>query len=317
MSQSPAPASQLLADLVPPEGVRSELVVAGGIEVLLFERSDSDLPAGQADTRPVAVVFLLHGRLESAAKYAPYAALLAGAAPPGTRLLVALLEQRNHGLRHVRALANRSWADGNPTHALDMWSVQYGTARDVSFLIDVLPLFLANTAGTEPAIPRIAHGAAVHWGVAGVSLGGHATLLAAVHDPRIELAVSVIGCGDNEGLMVPRARNNGLPTPPAADSPVTPALLSLLATHDPVHRTEHLAGKRILLLSGGLDTLVPASASARFVERARAVLPSSDAQAPGPCLVEIVDPKAKHEFSVFMKGEVISFTAQWLELLAA
>ncbi|RKO85754.1 hypothetical protein BDK51DRAFT_12708, partial [Blyttiomyces helicus] len=82
----------------------------------------------------------------------------------GRRLLAVTFSQRNHGPRLVATDSNSSWKEGNPNHAIDMWGIQYGTARDVSYLVDVLEAFLSIRVRA--------------WGVVGKSLGGHATLLA-------------------------------------------------------------------------------------------------------------------------------------------
>jgi hypothetical protein len=57
--------------------------------------------------------------------------------------------------------------EGNETHAQDMYSILAGTAQDVSMLIDYLPSYIFTLAEHD----------VVDWGVAGVSLGGHAVWL--------------------------------------------------------------------------------------------------------------------------------------------
>jgi dienelactone hydrolase len=56
-------------------------------------------------------------------------------------------------------------------HAQDMYSILSGTANDVSMLIDFLPSYI---------FPED-EGRVTDWGVAGVSLGGHATWLCLAH----------------------------------------------------------------------------------------------------------------------------------------
>ena len=63
---------------------------------------------------------------------------------------------------------NNAWAQGNETHGQDMYSIQYGTSQDVSFLITFLPYFLFP--GGETRVENVL--------CAGVSLGGHETYLA-------------------------------------------------------------------------------------------------------------------------------------------
>ncbi|RUS18609.1 hypothetical protein BC937DRAFT_88558 [Endogone sp. FLAS-F59071] len=83
-------------------------------------------------------------------------------------LIVISFDHVNHGTRLVNENANLTWADGNMTHAMDMWSIQYGTARDVSNLIDVLPAYL---------FPDEDASIVMKWGVCGISLGGHSAFL--------------------------------------------------------------------------------------------------------------------------------------------
>jgi len=58
--------------------------------------------------------------------------------------------------------------DENPTHAMDMFSVIYGTVKDINVLIDLLPGYLYP--GNEDGI--------LEWGVLGVSQGAHAAWMA-------------------------------------------------------------------------------------------------------------------------------------------
>jgi dienelactone hydrolase len=74
----------------------------------------------------------------------------------------------------------------------------------VSFLIDFLEAYLFPTR--ERTI--------VEWGVAGISLGGHSTWLVAAADPRVRLAIPIIGCPDCLKLIEPRAVAHGITVGP-------------------------------------------------------------------------------------------------------
>ena len=121
-------------------------------------------------TSSVDIVFLLHGRTRSWQDNVPWAhriielnQLSASKRP----LLAIAFDARNHGDRMVDEGKNQAWKEGNATHGLDMYSIQYGTSQDVSFLITMLPFFL------------FPHGKTRFENVlcAGVSLGGHETYL--------------------------------------------------------------------------------------------------------------------------------------------
>lgn len=78
-------------------------------------------------------------------------------------LIAVTFDQRNHGSRQVKKLANEDWRSGNGTHAQDMFSVFHGTAVDVSVLITHLSSYIFPTS----------HHTIITNLVCGVSLGGH------------------------------------------------------------------------------------------------------------------------------------------------
>ena len=119
------------------------------------------------------------------------------------------IEQRNHGKRTLSPIANAAWGLpdklDNPSHAVDMYSQVVGTAHDCSMLIDALPakypeLSMANGIGC-----------------CGISQGGHFALSLLVNEPRIDVAVALIGAGDYEQNMkvrlVPSTRSTVTPPP--------------------------------------------------------------------------------------------------------
>ncbi|KLJ11926.1 hypothetical protein EMPG_12930 [Blastomyces silverae] len=56
-------------------------------------------------------------------------------------LIAVAFDQRNHGSRLVDKLSNGAWREGNPKHAQDMFATFQGTARDVSLLIDFMDAY--------------------------------------------------------------------------------------------------------------------------------------------------------------------------------
>ncbi|RPB13434.1 hypothetical protein P167DRAFT_505329, partial [Morchella conica CCBAS932] len=182
----------------------------------------------------------------------------------GRGLICVAFDQRNHGEREVKNLANQDWRSSNPTHAADMFSIYHGTSLDLSQLITYLPTYL---------FPRrhSAHTLTQHL-VAGVSLGGHAAYLSLLHEPRITAGVVVIGCPDFLTLMAHRAARSGIAggvTGAAREFPedlvdvvkgVDPAALGV----EQIVRRGLLQGKKVLTLSGGADRLVPVACAEGF-----------------------------------------------------
>ncbi|KAG9546806.1 hypothetical protein KCU79_g15761, partial [Aureobasidium melanogenum] len=100
-----------------------------------------------SSAKEVAVLWLLHPRLQVQSIMAPIAAASihdwnSRSASKSKGLIAVSFDQRNHGTREVNALANESWRQGNPTHAQDMFSVFHGTAQDTSILIDFLSSYI-------------------------------------------------------------------------------------------------------------------------------------------------------------------------------
>lgn len=90
-------------------------------------------------------------------------------------------------------------------------------------------------------------------------------------DPRLTLGVPIIGCPDYLTLVAERAQKSGVQFEP----PYMPtSLLNFIHKEDPVasrydatsSSENPFFGKKILVLCGGKDQLVPWSASKQFVE---------------------------------------------------
>ncbi|KAH8831590.1 hypothetical protein DL96DRAFT_1706017 [Flagelloscypha sp. PMI_526] len=260
--------------------VHTKTLVVGGLEVDVFSSSSLQTSV------PVFILFLLHGRLRERAVVTHIAEELARKASmieTGTirkELVVVSFDLPNHGSRMVKPLANQSWnvkniEKHNELHALDMYSIQResslfgylpwaeifvdldGAAKDVSLLMDHLPYYLYPTE--ERTI--------TDWGVAGISLGGHTAWICLTQDPRISVGIPIIGCPDFELLMTERAKRKGLDISQALPK----HLLKHVREVDPVARAKAkreekvFKGKKILVMCGGDDKLVPWSASEQFV----------------------------------------------------
>ncbi|KAG5637968.1 hypothetical protein H0H81_002412 [Sphagnurus paluster] len=245
-----------------PSNVNQYTIVIAGIQVHVY--STVSITQGERGVKEVVVFFLLHGRYGSAEQIDPIARSLIGQTKENTRdLLVVTFDQRNHGQRLVEPKGNDGWVKNkgnkhNERHAVDMYSIQTGTARDVTLLIDFLPAFLYPDDKPHPI---------VEWGVAGISLGGHATWISVASDERVKTGIPIIGCPDYGKLMAIRAGQAGV----ALEGPYFPeSFRRAIQVLDPPYLLESgqnpFLGKRILVLCGEDDRLVPWEASKHFVE---------------------------------------------------
>ena len=284
-----------------PEPVSSCTHHIAGILVTVFGLEE--LPS---DVTDVAVLWLLHPRLQTQASMAPFAAHIIWEwnKSPTVRtkkkgLIAVSFDQRNHGSRLVSEIANEAWRSGNEHHALDMFSCYVGTAQDTSLLLDYLPGYIfPGPSDSWRVVQNL---------VLGISLGGHAAWHVLMHDARFSAGVVTIGCPDYTRLMSDRARLSKRKSwtgssPPGRDflgsADFPPSLIEAVKRLDPVglmwslsglnwrNDQEHLhttlteqekqvllpvmtrclANKRILNLSGGADKLVPYAHSKPFVE---------------------------------------------------
>jgi pimeloyl-ACP methyl ester carboxylesterase len=251
------------------------------------------------DVQEIAVLWLLHPRLQTHASMSPIAAQTVqhwnsrrGSSRKG--LIAVSFDQRNHGSRLIDKLANEAWRQNNPRHAQDMYSIYHGTAVDTSLLLSHLPSYLpAHLPTPDEHI------------VLGISLGGHAAWHCLLHDPRITAGVVIIGCPDFTRLMLQRAEKSRLTTfgpkflgsinfPPAllaevrktdpaglllptnwqAYATVNDVVPSSSRTRDQIRELLHLrlADKKILNLSGGADKLVPYAQSEIFLRFIKAAI---------------------------------------------
>ncbi|KAI0648841.1 Alpha/Beta hydrolase protein [Trametes meyenii] len=260
--------------------ISKQTLVVAGITVNVFAQPNSStMPAESSESpRPadIAILFLLHGRTQSAETVEPVARSiledvhehrktpLGGTGGGADELIVVTFDHRNHGKRLVDTRANWHWTDDpettNVRHAVDMYAIQTGTAADVSFLIDFLPAYLFPH--DERTVGK--------WLVAGISLGGHATWIVLKNEPRVTLGIPIIGCPDYLKLMSARAKESGIALAP----PHFPAsFVGYVRAHDPASTAFTAAGganpfwgKKVLVLSGKEDVLVPWSASEAFVQ---------------------------------------------------
>ena len=322
----------------------------GGILITIY--GVQELPS---EARSISCFWLLHGRGDTQDSMGYTAAALLNAwnqrrqqilehqqkqsnrkqQSPPKALICICFDQRNHGSRLIENHNNVSWKQGNPTHGPDMFNTYCGTASDLSLLITQIPSYLPFTISEHLC--------------GGVSLGGHATWVALMTDPRLTAAMIIVGAPDYVRLMTDRAIRSNVPStrnvqprgrnflgsedfPPclvAALKQYDPAGILLRVSDDPrvppaqadVERLrpimqKTLAGKKIICLSGAKDRLVPYAQSEPFLTWLKTAIDEDKGwfRGHGVVLEDIVDQESGHEFSKSMRKEA----ERWLcDLLAA
>lgn len=210
-------------------------------------------------------------------------------------LILVAFDHRNHGERLIDPRGNLAWDrermdKHSPLHAIDMYAIQTGTAKDVSTLIDFLPAYLFPH--NERTIDL--------WMVLGKSLGGHSTWFILRDDPRVTVGIPIIGCPEYMSLISERARKHDIVIQP----PFFPAsFLDHVAKHDPVATAYTSAspeenpfyGKKILAVAGGKDPLVPWVHSERFFEGLEVGKGKKDL---------FIDAEAGHQLTPAMEDEI-------------
>lgn len=245
-----------------------------GIELFLF---------GTTANPGAPVVFVAHGRGGAAAHTFNICRDLADAG-----MIAITFDQRNHGRRMVDPRANDGWS---PRHAADMYSNVVGTAQDVSLLIDLIPACLG--------LPM------TQIGMTGISMGGHATLMAMAHDARISVGAPLIGAADYRRLMELRAEENEC-TPEEFDAYFPPALQEFVAKYDPINLPANFADRPLLMANGEADRLVPIECNRHFLNACRPYYQHSER------LVLKAFPDLGHSCPPDMIGDMISWFRHWL-----
>lgn len=83
-------------------------------------------------SKSISCLWLLHPRLQTKQLMGTVASTSIGdwnQRAPGDRkvgLIAVAFDQRNHGTREVKAIANEAWKSGNETHAQDMFRYLFG-----------------------------------------------------------------------------------------------------------------------------------------------------------------------------------------------
>ncbi|KAG0700573.1 Alpha/Beta hydrolase protein [Suillus ampliporus] len=301
-----------------------QTLIVGGLIVDVYSH-----PSATDPTIPIHALFFLHGRTGFAQNRdvvttvkaifdANYGSAVA-ASPRTKDLIMVAFDHRNHGTRLVSEQRNSRWSEdpakNNDQHAyvrniiaytlihttifsVDLYTMQTGSAQDVSFLIDHLPSFL------YPSNQRTI----VEWGMGGVSLGGHSTWIALSREPRLTVGIPIIGCPDYTKMMSRRAVLSEVPFKP----PYYPdSLKAYVDANDPAtfpyrakDQSNPFLGRKILVLSGAKDMVVPWVASVEFVENLEV--------GEGGIKRFVLEEDAGHECTPRMQREAGSFVKEWL-----
>ncbi|KAI9226173.1 MAG: Alpha/Beta hydrolase protein [Piptocephalis tieghemiana] len=226
---------------VPPVSVKSLQVAGLLVSILGIEELPRD------SRRPTTVLFLLHGRIGSSADMDPIGHRLIRESlknPDRSRdLLIVNLDLPNHGSRCVNPRRNNTLATGNKSHSEDMWLQIRQATRDVSFLIDTLPLIPDWPSGRVD----------LTWGTYGFSMGAHIGFICASLEPRISLFVSIHGTPNLAILGEIRAKDHGVS--------FSEQLFQDMVKHGALGNMERLRQVDILSLHADNDNLVPWSIS--------------------------------------------------------
>ncbi|KAI9307284.1 hypothetical protein BJ944DRAFT_176819 [Cunninghamella echinulata] len=223
-------------------------IVINGLELSVYGLKEYQ-QLSKDNSLPVCVIFLLHGRLQKKRHMETIAQALCElneTKQPKQKqrhLLAISFDHLNHGSRLLVKERNYGWKESgqeNPTHALNMWSTVRAGAHTVSELIDVLEFYLFG-----PSCHPVEK-----WGTLGFSLGGHSTFLTA-NDPRISVHIPIVGSADYIALMRARLIQGQFPESylPEGFSTTVQAISEQLP--------EKIKNKKILMISGGKDQLVP------------------------------------------------------------
>ncbi|KAK7202429.1 Alpha/Beta hydrolase protein, partial [Myxozyma melibiosi] len=234
-----------------PRASETTINIAG---ILVYLYGVNELTAAQRSN--VTVLFACHGRTRSHVDSANLAhQLIHNLAQKGHTkgFVVATMDNRNHGTRAIDSRSIEVWKNGNPTHAQDMLSMVDGIGMDVRTIIKYLESYTVGNFVPKDFI------------MSGVSLSGHVTWNLLAQEPKINVAIPIVGTTSLTNLLIDRL-GGYKSVAEVPDCPEWPKSLEKLY----LERDELLTsikGKRILILHGEQDTIVPDKFSKEWIEK--------------------------------------------------
>lgn len=137
--------------------------------------------------------------------------------------------------------------------------------------------------------------------ITGLSLGGHVTWDLLARDPRVNAAVIIVGCPDLTTMLLDRLGGYSLPAdvpPGTAEWPKSVERLYLARDRD----VADIRGKRLLVLNGADDPLVPSRFTRPWIERHAA---NND-------VIFVEQPETGHCLSIEMLQRIEDWLQQFL-----
>ncbi|KAK9455437.1 Alpha/Beta hydrolase protein [Dipodascopsis uninucleata] len=243
---------------LPEDTPKSSLTTVNIAGILVYVYGLEELTEAQKNN--VVVFFHIHGRTRTYKNSEEVILQILAdvrkvAGPSGTKkgFIGVTFDNRNHGARTVDEMSIATWKDGNDNHALDMMSMIDGIAVDIQTVMKYLECYLKVIKPTQFIIT-------------GKSLGGHVTWNLLSSDPQVFAAISVVGCPDMSSLMAERIGGYSKLEEIRENTPRWPTSLT------PIYKARdelitHISGKKILILNGELDTLVPDKFTRAYIEK--------------------------------------------------
>ncbi|KAB8223731.1 Alpha/Beta hydrolase protein [Aspergillus novoparasiticus] len=167
--------------------------------------------------------------------------------------VVATFDSRNHGERAIDSLAVQDWSGGNQKHAHDMLAMIDGNIFDIQTVMKYLSVY---TEGLFTPTEFV---------MSGLSLGGHTAWDILSKVQGIKAAIIIVGSPNLTDLLIERL-DNAADSEKGTDSTKWTESISLMYRGRD-RSLGNIHGKRILILNGALDAVVPSKFTLPWIEK--------------------------------------------------